>query len=110
MLPVTKGAKETRLQILLYTLVVAPFGLAPVVTGLGGAIYLAVASVGGVAFMWGAVRVFMSRAGDLEARKDLRHAHVLFGISILYLFALFAALLVEHAFGLHFPVHIGGGA
>jgi heme o synthase len=64
MLPVTKGAKETRRQILLYTLVVAPFGLAPVVTGLGGAIYLAVASVGGIAFLWGAVRVFMSRAGN----------------------------------------------
>ena len=110
MLPVTKGAKETRRQILLYTLIAAPFGLAPVVTGLGGAIYLAVASVGGAAFLWGAVRVFMSRAGDADVRKDLRHAHILFGISIVYLFALFAALLVEHAFGLHFPVHIGGGA
>ena len=91
------------------------FGLAPVATGLGGMIYLVVASVGGAAFLWGAVRVFMSRAGnslegDADARKDLRHAHILFGISILYLFALFAALLVEHAFGLHFPVTFGGGA
>jgi protoheme IX farnesyltransferase len=112
MLPVTKGAKETRRQILLYTLISAPFGLAPVLTGLGGMISLVVASVGGAAFLWGAVRVFMSRAGDADAdaRKDLRHAHILFGISIFYLFALFAALLVEHAFGLHFPVTIGGGA
>ncbi|HEV7691991.1 MAG TPA: heme o synthase [Hyphomonadaceae bacterium] len=110
MLPVTKGAKETRKQILLYTLVSAPFGLAPVFTGLGGMIYLVVASLGGAAFLWGAVRVFMSRAGDADARKDLRHAHILFGISIFYLFALFAALLVEHAFGLHFPVTVGGGA
>jgi heme o synthase len=116
MLPVTKGAKETRRQILLYTLVVAPFGLAPVATGLGGAIYLVVASLGGAAFLWGAVRVFMSRAGDNDtgdgrARQDLRRAHVLFGISIIYLFALFAALLVEHAFPLHFPVYLfGGGA
>jgi heme o synthase len=112
MLPVTKGAKETRRQILIYTLIAAPFGLVPVATGLGGAIYLAIASLGGAAFLWGAVRVFMSRAGDAEAdaRKDLRHAHVLFGISIFYLFALFAALLVEHAFGLHFPVTSGGGA
>src|SRR6185503_13761821 len=71
MLPVTKGAKETRRQILLYTLIAAPFGLAPVASGLGGAIYLAVASLGGAAFLWGAVRVFMSRAGDADVRKDL---------------------------------------
>jgi protoheme IX farnesyltransferase len=108
MLPVTHGAKETRRQILVYTLMVAPFGLAPVATGLGGMIYLVVASLGGVAFVWGALRVFMSRAGEPDGRLDLRRAHVLFGISILYLFALFAALLVEHAFPLHFVV--GGGA
>jgi heme o synthase len=111
MLPVTHGAKETRRQILIYTLIVAPFGLAPVATGLGGLIYLIVASLGGAAFLWGALRVFMSRAGDPDARTDLRRAHVLFGVSILYLFALFAALLVEHAFQLRFPVPvIGGGA
>ena len=106
MLPVTKGAAETRRQILIYTLIVAPFGLAPVLTGLGGAIYLGVASLGGIAFLGGAIRVFMSRAGEPEpeARSDMKRAHVLFGISILYLFALFAALLVEHALPLHFTV------
>jgi protoheme IX farnesyltransferase len=108
MLPVTKGAKETRRQILLYTLVMAPFGLAPVATGLGGMIYLVVASLGGAVFLWSALRVFTSRAGDAEHRVDLKHARALFGISIFYLFALFAALLVEHAAPLHFPV--GGGA
>ncbi len=112
MLPVTRGAAETRLQILLYTLAVAPFGLAPVATGLGGMIYFAVASLGGAAFLWGAIRVFTSRAGDADARADLKRAHVLFGISILYLFALFAALLVEHALPLHFTVPLpwDGGA
>jgi protoheme IX farnesyltransferase len=108
MLPVTKGAKETRRQILLYTLVMAPFGLAPVLTGLGGMIYLVVASLGGAIFLWGAFRVFTGRAGDADCRADLKHARALFGISILYLFALFAALLVEHAAPLHFTV--GGGA
>jgi heme o synthase len=107
MLPVTKGAKETRRQILLYTLVMAPFGLAPVATGLGGMIYLVVASLGGAVFLWSALRVFTSRAGDAEHRADLKHARALFGISILYLFALFAALLIEHAAPLHFPV-LGG--
>lgn len=107
MLPVTRGAKETRLQILIYTLIVAPFGLLPVFTGLGGAIYLAVSAIAGVWFLFGAVRVFMSRAGDADAPADIRRAKQLFGISILYLFALFAALLVERVLPLHFPL-VGG--
>jgi len=104
---VTRGAKETRLQILIYTLIVAPFGLLPVFTGLGGAIYFAVSAIGGVWFLFGAVRVFMSRAGDADAPADIRRAKQLFGISILYLFALFAALLVERVLPLHFPL-VGG--
>jgi protoheme IX farnesyltransferase len=104
MLPVTKGAAETRRQILIYTLIVAPFGLAPVATGLGGMIYLVTALLGGAAFLWCALRVFASRAGDSDARGDLKHARMLFGVSILYLFALFAALLAEHGLPLHFAV------
>ncbi|MEQ1783921.1 MAG: heme o synthase [Hyphomonadaceae bacterium] len=107
MLPVTRGAKHTRLQILLYTLVVAPFGLVPAFTGLGGVIYLAVAAVGGLAFLWCAIRVFMSRAGDADAPLDIGRAKQMFGVSIIYLFAMFAALLVEHILPLHFPL-VGG--
>jgi protoheme IX farnesyltransferase len=106
MLPVTRGAKETRLQILLYTLVVAPFGLLPAFTGLGGVIYLAVSAIGGLAFLWFAVKVFRSKAGDADAPADMRHAKAMFGVSILYLFALFAALLVERVLPLHFPVGV----
>ncbi len=107
MLPVTKGATETRRQILIYTLVVTPFGLLPVATGLGGIIYLVVAALGGAAFLCAAIRVFMSRAGETDAPLDIRHAKAMFGISILYLFALFAALLVEHALPLHFALGAG---
>ncbi len=107
MLPVTRGAKHTRLQILLYTLVVAPFGLVPAFTGLGGVIYLAVAAVGGLAFLWCAIRVFMSRAGDADAPLDIGRAKQMFGVSIIYLFAMFAALLIEHVLPLHFPL-VGG--
>ena len=106
MLPVTKGAPETRRQILVYTLISAPFGLVPVATGLGGAIYLAVASIGGAAFIWCAVRVFLSKAGDADGKADLKHAKAMFGVSILYLFALFAALLIERALPLYWPVGI----
>jgi protoheme IX farnesyltransferase len=108
MLPVVRGAKETRRQILLYTLVVAPFGLVPAATGLGGMLYLVVASIGAAAFLWSALRVYFSRAGEPDARNDLRRARVLFGVSILYLFALFAALLAEHVAPLYWPL-VGGG-
>jgi protoheme IX farnesyltransferase len=110
MLPVTSGAAETRRQILIYTLISAPAGLLPVATGLGGWLYLVTAIVGGAAFLYGAVRVFVSRAGDADGAADLKRAHVLFGISIIYLFALFAALGLEHGLGLHFPVGPGAGA
>ncbi len=108
MLPVPRGAKHTRLQILLYTLIVAPFGLLPAFTGLGGVIYLAVAAAGGLVFLWCAVRIFMSRAGDADAPADIGRAKQMFGVSIIYLFALFAALLIEYVLPLHFP--LAGGA
>jgi heme o synthase len=104
MLPVVAGAKETRKQILLYSLALVAAGFAPYATGLGGRVYLAVASVGGLAFLVLAWRLFRSRAGDGE-RDDAsglytvgagpKDARNLFAFSIFYLFGLFAALLVE---------------
>jgi protoheme IX farnesyltransferase len=91
---VTDGAKATRIQIFAYALLLAPLALAPVLTGLGGVIYGAAAAVGGAFFILLAARVLMSRAGEGIASGDKR-ARDLFGFSILYLFALFAALLVE---------------
>ncbi len=105
MLPVTKGANETRRQILLYTLVVAPFGLVPVAhwpwrLDLSRCRFCSAARPSSGA----RIRVFMSRAGDADAPADMRRAKPMFGISILYLFALFAALLVEQVLPLHFVV------
>ncbi|MCW5681758.1 MAG: UbiA family prenyltransferase, partial [Xanthobacteraceae bacterium] len=93
MLPVTHGAKATRIQIFLYALLLAPLGLAPVLTGLGGAFYGAVAAIGGAMFVLLAWRVLRSRAGEGGAHDQ--PARALFGFSILYLFTLFAALLVQ---------------
>ncbi len=98
MLPVVSGAKTTRLHIFIYSLLLAPLGFAPVLTGLGGAIYGTVAVLGGVFFVFLAGRVFASRAGEGEPAQDKR-ARDLFGFSILYLFALFAALLAERGIG-----------
>lgn len=112
MLPVTAGPAATRRQILLYSLVLAPLGLSPVLTGLGGWIYAVVASVGGAGFLLLAFRLARSRAGEgasapgeiYTAGPDDRHARNLFAFSILYLFALFAAVIVERGAGLYFAV------
>jgi len=128
MLPVVKGAKETRKQVLLYSLILIPICVAPVFTGLGGWLYLAVSGLGGLVFLVLAWRVFASNAGDAAdprpADRDLyevkdeapaaksdandkkalaggaKNARNLFAFSILYLFALFAALLAEAVLGL----------
>jgi len=100
MLPVTHGAKATRLQIFLYSLLLAPLALAPVFTGLGGVGYGAVAALGGAFFVFLAFRVLRSRAGDGDKSED-KPARDLFGFSILYLFALFAALLAEDLYAIY---------
>ena len=95
MMPVVRGADETRRQILLYALVLVPVALAPVATGLGGMLYAAVSVVLGALLLWLTAAVYRTR----EGREADRAAKRLFGFSILYLFGLFAALLVEHGLG-----------
>jgi protoheme IX farnesyltransferase len=97
MLPVTHGAAETRRQIVLYSIIMAVFALSPVATGLGGHAYLAGSVLLGSAFVCLAVKVAQSRAGD-SGTEDMAPAKRLFGFSILYLFALFAILMVERLF------------
>lgn len=97
MLPVTHGAKATRLQIFLYSLLLAPLAVTPVLTGLGGPIYLAVSALGGLAFVALAYRVLRSNAGEGVPAEDKR-ARDLFGFSILYLFTLFAIVFIERGF------------
>ena len=104
MMPVVKGAKSTRLQILIYSLILAPLGFVPVLTGLGHILYGAVSAGGGALFVLMAYRLFRSTAGDVDAgatglyatKESAKPARDLFAVSILYLFALFATLLVEH--------------
>ena len=109
MMPVARGARSTRLQILIYTLIFLPAAIAPGFTGMGGLIYRVVSIVGGLGFLLLAVRLWRSRAGDqpdkaeavgreaalYDVRAEAKPARNLFAFSILYLMALFAALLVE---------------
>jgi protoheme IX farnesyltransferase len=109
MMPVVAGAKSTRRQILIYSLLFAPLCLVPAFTGLGGAIYLAVAALGGAVFVLLAVRLYRSHAGEsadprndaglYDVRAGARDARNLFAFSILYLTLLFATLLIEHLAG-----------
>jgi len=95
MLPVVAGPGETRRQILLYSLVLAPVAAAPWFLGYAGAVYGVTAIVAGalmVAFAWG-VNV------EQDGERATRAAKRLFSYSILYLFALFAVLLIEGGIG-----------
>ena len=87
MLPVVAGRAETRRQIVIYSVLLAPLGVAPWWLGFAGPFYGSAAAVLGGVFLLGAVRVWRD---DQE-----RHCRQLFGFSILYLFAIFAMLLVD---------------
>jgi heme o synthase len=96
MLPVTHGADETRRQILIYSLILAPLGMAPAVLGYAGMLYTVCASILGAFFVVFAVDCYRVREGEAGDRA----AKHLFAYSVLYLFVLFAVLLVEKGFGL----------
>ena len=96
MMPVVKGADETRRQILIYSIVLAPLGVVPAFIGLGGVLYAATSVILGVLFVYFAWQCYRERTGE----KADRAAKQLFAYSVLYLFLLFAALLVEHGFGI----------
>ncbi len=93
MLPVVRGADRTRLEILVYSFALAPVALLPYALGTGGVGYCVVAALGGAAMIGLAVQVYRVR----EGRPAIAAAMRLFGVSILYLFALFATLLIERA-------------
>jgi protoheme IX farnesyltransferase len=90
MLPVTHGPEYTRLQILLYTVLLAAVTMLPFVIGMSGLVYLVSAAVLG--------GVFLSYAVRMKVAYSDRLAHKTFRYSIWYLAALFAALLVDHYF------------
>jgi heme o synthase len=93
MLPVVAGARATRLQILLYTLPMAAAAIAPWPLGLAGAVYGVAAAALSAAFLALSVRVWLSRATEPAAMRAEKR---LFGFSILYLFAIFGALVADH--------------
>jgi len=91
MLPVIAGPDATRLQILLYTIVLVAVAAAPWPLGYFSATYGLASLALGAGMMWLAIDVYRHRTGSAALRATRR----LFKFSILYLFALFAVLLLE---------------
>jgi heme o synthase len=88
MLPVTHGVAYTRLQVLLYTVLLTVVTLMPYLTRMSGLIYLAVALVLNAGFLYYALALKLTAREELPMR--------VFKFSVTYLMWLFAALLVDH--------------
>ncbi len=104
MLPVVAGEAATKRQMMLYTALLLPVALAPWALGVAGVVYGACALVLGLAFVGLCLRV-LREDGAATAH---RAAKQMFGFSILYLFLLFALLMVDRAPGLVGGVSGGG--
>jgi len=88
MLPVTHGIQYTRLQVLLYTIIMFVITLLPYLTRMSGLFYL----VGAVIFGG----IFLKYAIQMQSGKNPRIAMKTFGYSIIYLMIIFALLLIDH--------------
>ncbi len=88
MLPVTHGAEFTRLQILLYTVLLVIVTTLPYLTGMSGLVYLSGVSVLNLGFLWYSLRL-------MRSRDVLLPMHT-FAYSITYLMLLFLFLLIDH--------------
>ena len=96
MLPVTHGARETRRQVMIYTVALVPVTLAPWFVGFSGLVYAGVALLLGAVFLVQSWRVL--REPQDEAGRSLVNdaaARATFRFSLYYLFALFGALAID---------------
>ncbi|MDC1288234.1 heme o synthase [Gammaproteobacteria bacterium] len=89
MLPVTHGVDFTKIQILLYTILLFVVTMMPFIVQMSGLIYLAGAVALGIGFLYYAIRLYREEQPNVIAMKT-------FGYSIFYLSLLFAFLLVDH--------------
>jgi heme o synthase len=92
MLPVVAGPRETKRQMLLYTLVLWPAAAVPWLLGVAGGLYVVCALLLSAVFTGAAIQVCYDE-GERSARR-------MFGFSLLYLFLVFSLLLVDHTRGI----------
>jgi len=103
MLTVTHGRKATRTHILVYTAALLPFALAAGFTSMGGPVYLALAMVLNLIFLYGAWAIWRRDEAVAEA-DNYRVEKRVFRFSLYYLFVHFVAILAEGALA-HLPVY-----
>ena len=87
MMPVVAGEASTKRQMVLYTLLMTPFVLAPYFMGMAGVVYLVIASLLHLMFIVSSLRVLRE--------TGYRFARLMFGYSIFYLFALFTVMMMD---------------
>ncbi|MBX9760611.1 MAG: heme o synthase [Beijerinckiaceae bacterium] len=92
MMPNAKGDRRTRIEIFVYSMLLAPIGVLPWLMGFASLVYGVIAIAGGAGMIWYAWRVLK----DTEGAAARKSAMSLFGFSILYLFALFLTLVIEN--------------
>lgn len=91
MLPNVSGERATKNQIVLYAVLTAISGVVPTLMGFAGIAYGVIAAILGAAFIWYSVQVWRMADGDAK----MVPAKKLFAYSLLYLFAIFSALLID---------------
>lgn len=89
MMTVTAGAQSTKVQMLVYTLILFPITLMPYFLGAVGGLYLLIATLLSGFFVITAVKVMLS--------SDMKYARLMFGYSVFYLFALFLGMMIDAA-------------
>ena len=87
MMPVIAGERKTKIQMLVYTLILLPLTLLPGILSYTGAGYTVAAAILSGFFVFTAIRVLLD--------NSLKSARLMFGYSVFYLFALFLALMVD---------------
>jgi len=87
MLPVTHGEPHTKIQMLIYTLIMLPVSLSPYFFGISGTFYLASAILLSSFFIYTSIKVLYD--------STYKSAKLMFGYSVFYLFALFLALMID---------------
>ena len=104
MLPVVAGVRETKRQMFAYTVLLLPLSATPAFLGIAGTLYLAGAAVLSLAFLWHGWRVLRTPDAEIGDPAMEQPARRMFGFSILYLFGLFAMIMIDGGLGLTAPL------
>lgn len=87
MMPIVAGVRSTKIQMLVYALILFPITLLPYFMGVSGVMYLVAAIILSGFFVITSIKVLMS--------DDMKYARLMFGYSVFYLFALFLGLMID---------------